>query len=91
MLAERHGLAQRCDEGFAVRAGPQMAANLVANVSGEFIIDIGGQLAQDAQTVGFPMRLFLPGRYRGSLSFRPLTWCHVKHSSALSPAYGHGR
>ncbi len=47
MATERDGLAQRRDKGFTIRAGAQVSTNFIANISGEFVIDIGGQLAQD--------------------------------------------
>jgi hypothetical protein len=62
MATERHGLAQRRHEGFTIWTGAQVSANLLANVGGEFIIDIGGQLAKDAQTSAFFMSLSFPSR-----------------------------
>lgn len=42
MATERHGLAQRRDEGFAIWAGTQVSTNFLADVSGKFIVDKGG-------------------------------------------------
>ncbi len=39
-----------------------MLTNFLANIYGQFVIDIGGQLAKDAQTSAFPMGVWLPSR-----------------------------
>lgn len=62
MAAERHGLTQRCDKDFAIWTGAQVAANLLTNVGGEFVVDIGGQPAKDAEASVFSVSLSLWSR-----------------------------
>jgi hypothetical protein len=39
-----------------------MSPNFMADIRRQFVVDIGGQLAKDAQTSAFPMGVWLPGR-----------------------------
>jgi hypothetical protein len=39
-----------------------MPTNFLANIRGKFVIDIGGQLAKDAEAPDFPMRMSVPSR-----------------------------
>jgi hypothetical protein len=39
-----------------------MSTNFLANIRGEFVIDIGGQLAKNAQAPAFPMIVGVPSR-----------------------------
>jgi hypothetical protein len=39
-----------------------MSTNLLANIRGKFVIDVGGQLAKDTQAPAFPMRVAVPSR-----------------------------
>jgi hypothetical protein len=38
-----------------------MLTNFLADIRRQFVVDIGGQLAKDAQTSAFSMRVWLPG------------------------------
>lgn len=51
MPAERDGLTQRIQKDLAVRTHSEMRPDLVANVVGQFIIEIGRKLLQDLETV----------------------------------------
>jgi len=39
-----------------------MPTNFLANIRGKFVVDIGGQLAKDAQAPAFPMSVLLSDR-----------------------------
>jgi len=57
MSTERDGLHEGCDKHFAIWTGPQMPANLLANVCWEFVVDIGGQLPEKIHATPFAMRM----------------------------------
>lgn len=57
-----------------------MLTNFLANIRGKFVIDIGGQLAQDAQTSAFPMSVWLPGRCSMLFPLGRATLCHMEQS-----------
>ena len=51
VAAERDGLTQRIQEDLAVRTDSEMRPDLVANVAGQFIIEIGREVLQNLETV----------------------------------------
>jgi hypothetical protein len=51
VAAECDGLTQRIQEDLAVRTDPEMRPDLVTNVAGQFIIEIGRELLQNLETV----------------------------------------
>jgi hypothetical protein len=57
-----------------------MLTDFLANIRGKFVIDIGGQLAQDAQTSAFPMSVWPPSRGSLPLRFGRATLCHMEQS-----------
>jgi hypothetical protein len=54
---KRDGVLEGGDEDFTIRAGPQMPANLPANVDWEFIVDIGRQLLEKIDAMPLAMRV----------------------------------
>jgi hypothetical protein len=62
MATEPHDVAQRRHEGFTIRTRPEMATNFLAKTRGELVIDIGRQLAKNAQAPDFVMRLSVSSR-----------------------------
>jgi hypothetical protein len=57
-----------------------MLMNFLANIRGKFVIDIGGQLAQDAQTSAFSMSVWLPSCGSLPFPFGSATLCHMEQS-----------
>lgn len=55
-----------------------MLTNFLANIRGKFVIDIGGQLAQDAQTSAFSMSVWLPSCGSLPFPFGRATLCHME-------------
>jgi hypothetical protein len=53
VTTERDRLPERGDKDFAIRTGAQVAAKFAANVRGQFVVDIGGQLLQYVQAMAF--------------------------------------
>jgi hypothetical protein len=83
MPAERDGLTQGCNEDLAVRTSAQVSTNFLANISCEFIIDIGGQLTENAQASALPMVMLMPTRRGACLLSGSLALCHGTVSSAI--------
>ena len=59
MSAERNGLFEGGDEDFTIWTGAKMSAYLLANVGGEFVVDIGGQLPEKIHTMALAMSMAL--------------------------------
>ena len=57
-----------------------MLTNFLANIYGELVIDIGGQLAKDAQTSAFPMGVWWRNRWSLPFPLGRATLCHMKSS-----------
>lgn len=83
MATERDGLTQGRDEYFTVGTAAQMSANFVANVSCEFIIDIGGQLTENVQASAFPVVMLMPSCRGPCPLCRSVALCHRTVSSAI--------
>ena len=50
MAALLHGVAKRGNEHFTVWTGAEMASKLGADVFGQLVVDIGGQLSKNVET-----------------------------------------
>gem|GEM_PF-2061215 len=57
-----------------------MLTNFLANIRGKFVIDIGGQLAKDAQASAFRRSVWLPSRCSMPFPLGSATLCHMEQS-----------
>lgn len=70
--AQLHRIAKRGDEHFAVWTGAEMSAKLGANIFGQLIIDVGGQLPKNVQASLFTVLVrFFSGHEPVSLGRHP--------------------
>lgn len=83
MPAERDGLTKGCNEDLAVGTSTQVPANFPANISCEFIVDIGGQLTENAQASALPMVMLMPSRRSACSLSGSVALCHGTVSSAI--------
>ncbi len=61
VAAELHGLAQRIEKHFAIRAVTEMRANFLTDVTGEFVVQIGRQPFEHFEAISFSMTLVKGG------------------------------
>ena len=59
MSAKRDGVSEGGNEDFAIRAGSQMPAYLLANIGWKFVVDIGRQLPEKVHAMALAMRMAL--------------------------------
>ena len=59
MSAKRDGVPEGSNEDFAIRAGSQMPAYLLANIGWKFVVDIGRQLPEKVHATALAMRMAL--------------------------------
>jgi len=83
MPAERDGLTQGGNEDLAVGTSAQVPANFLANISCEFIVDIGGQLTENAQAPALPMVMLMASRRRACSLSGSSARCHGTVSFAI--------
>src|SRR4029078_2624160 len=57
--AQRHSVAKRTDEYFAVRTGAEMPSKFGANVFWQLVVDVGRQLAKNIETTDFVRRVMM--------------------------------
>lgn len=57
-----------------------MLTNFLADIRRQLVIEIGGQLAQDAQTSAFPVGVWPSSRGSLLFPFGRATLCHMKQS-----------
>ena len=81
--AERDGLAQGCNEDLAVGTSAQVSTNFLANISCELIIDIGGQLTENAQASALAMVMLMPNRRSACSLSGSVALGHETVSSAI--------
>jgi hypothetical protein len=51
VAAQGDGIAERSDEDFTIRTGAKMVAKLPADLRGKLVVDVGGELPENIETM----------------------------------------